>query len=123
MDSSAAHETIEESMNDDDTDYGSDFSPEEERILAQLLSGQQQADIEDNPIATEAVNGDGQALRLPRVLGRESRSPLLQAVVAAEELAQQISNSVKNGHYPDCKRYVHCSILTNLTDAQASSEQ
>jgi len=94
--------TIEESLNDGDTDYGSDFSSEEDQIVRRLLSGQ--AEIEDNPIVNEIeYHGSDQVLRVPRVFGREERSPLYQAARAAEQVAEQISQSVKASKYPDCK--------------------
>lgn len=89
----------------DDSDYGSDFSPEEEQIVERLLSAQIVVQIEDNPIVTQVENHDArQILRLPRILGREQRSPLFEAARAAEKVAQQVSDSVKNGeHFPDCE--------------------
>jgi exonuclease V len=92
-------------VNNDDSDYGSDFSPEEEQIVERLLSAQIVVQIEDNPIVTQVENHDAkQSLRLPRILGREQRSLIFEAARAAEKVAQQISDSVTNGeHYPDCE--------------------
>jgi exonuclease V len=89
---------------DSDTDYGSDFSPEEERIVEQLLSGQK-VEIEDNPIvAGIEQHGTQQSLRVPRALGRKQASPLFEAARAAEKVAEQISQSVKRSDsYPDCE--------------------
>jgi exonuclease V len=103
MASHAAEGPIDGSINDDETDYGSDFSPEEEQQLLDLVSGQQQVKPEDNPIVTEVEHHDEQTLRLPRTLGRELRSPLFQAARAAEEVAGRISRSVQNGSYTDRK--------------------
>ena len=103
MASPAINGNIARPFNDADSDYGSDFSPEEKQIVERLLSGQPVED--DNPIVNEIEHHDPQrTLRLPRVFGREERSPLFQAARAAEKVAEQISNSVKSGeHYPDCK--------------------
>ncbi|KAH7384939.1 exonuclease V a 5' deoxyribonuclease-domain-containing protein [Cadophora sp. MPI-SDFR-AT-0126] len=85
---------------DTDTDYGSDFSPEQEEIVQRLLSGKHVED--DNPITNEIEHHDPrQSLRLPRVFGREERSPLFQAARAAEKIAEQIAESVKSGEHPD----------------------
>ncbi len=103
MASPAANQPSEQSTNDGDSDYGSDFSPEEVLIVEGLLSGQQIQD--DNPIVNEiGQNEPRRTLRLPRVLGREERSPLFQAARAAEQVAEQIARSVKSDEqYPDCK--------------------
>lgn len=86
---------------DDTSDYGSDFSPEEEQIINRLLSN---PDIEDNPIINEIGYHDARpTLRLPRVLGREEHSPPFQAARAAEQIAEQISREFKGGEHPRCK--------------------
>lgn len=86
---------------DTDTDYGSDFSPEQEQIVERLLSGKHVED--DNPITNEVEHHDPrQSLRLPRVFGREEKSPLFQAARAAERIAEQIAEST-SGEHPDCK--------------------
>ncbi|TVY59677.1 putative exonuclease V [Lachnellula suecica] len=92
-------DTLAPPLNDLESDYGSDFSPEEELIVEALLSQQQLRD--DNPIITDIEDEPRQALRLPRVVGREERSALFQAARAAEQIAEQISNSVKTREYPD----------------------
>jgi exonuclease V len=104
MASPATSNDIEEPLNDDDTDYGSDFSPEEAILVEQLLSGKLAED--DNPIVNDIEHHEArQNLRLPRVFGKEERSPLFQAARAAEQVAEQISHSIKRGeHYPDCKQ-------------------
>jgi exonuclease V len=101
MASPATSNDIEEPLNDVDTDYGSDFSPEEAVIVEQLLSGKNVED--DNPIVNDIEHHDArQNLRLPRIFGREERSPLFHAARAAEQVAEQISKSIKRGeHYPD----------------------
>lgn len=102
MASHAIEEATGELLDDNDTDYGSDFSPEEEEIVQQLLS---RGVEEVNPITPQVEqNGPQQDLRLPRVFGREARSPLYQTIRAAERVAEHINNSVESGeHYPDCK--------------------
>lgn len=100
---SFATNILSTAMNDDDSDYGSDFSPEEEQIVTALLSAQLPAD-DDNPIVNEIEYHDPQrTLRLPRVFGREERSPLFQAARAAEAIADQISKTVASSQYPDCE--------------------
>jgi exonuclease V len=111
---------IEESLNNDDSDYGSDLSPEEVVIVEQLLSGKH---VDDNPIINEIEHHDArQNLRLPGIFGREERSPLFQAARAAEHVAEEISKSIKSReHYPDCEQPAS-NLPINLTDAEASSE-
>ncbi len=106
MASPAINGKIAPSIDAGDSDYGSDFSPEEEQIVERLLSGQPVED--DNPIVNEIEHHDPQrTLRLPRVFREEERSPLFQAARAAENVAEQVSNSVKSGeHYPDCKLHL-----------------
>jgi exonuclease V len=105
---SPATNTFKLPLNDGGSDYGSDFSPEEEQIVERLLSGQPAED--DNPIVNEIEHNDPQrTLRLPRVFGREERSPLFQAARAAESVAKQIK-SIKTGQrYPDCKIFAYLS--------------
>lgn len=88
------------------SDYGSDFSPEEVEIVERLLSPLHHGtEIEDNPIVNDIEYHDTEtALRLPRFVGREQISPLLQAIRDAEKFAEQINASVaKREHYPDCE--------------------
>jgi len=90
---------------DNDTDYGSELeiSPDEElRLLTG--TGQPSEQTDDNPIVTEEEQHDPeQTLRLPRVVRRESQSPLFQAVRDAERIAEQINDSVASReHYPNC---------------------
>lgn len=104
--------SIEISLSDAESDYGSDFSPEEELIVAQLLAN------EDNPIVNDIEHhGEERTLRLPRVLGRDGRSPLFEAVRDAEKVAEQISETVRKASasagYPDCKTTL-CVQFMNL---------
>jgi len=112
------------SIQDSDSDYGSDFSLEEALIVERLLSGKPLDAIEDNPIVNtpEILHGATATLRLPRVSGREQRFPFFKAVRDAERAAEQISAAVANRqHYPHCKTLLlHFAIV--LTDAPASSE-
>ena len=103
MASHATSNDIEEPLNDEDTDYGSEISPEDAILAEQQLSGKHAED--DNPIINDIEHHDPrQNLRLPRVFGREEKSPLFQAARAAEQVAGQISQSVKRGDpYPDCE--------------------
>ncbi|KAK2630535.1 hypothetical protein QTJ16_001355 [Diplocarpon rosae] len=83
---------------DIDTDYGSDFSPEEEQIVERLLIGKHIED--DKLIINEFEHHDPrQTLGLPRVFGRESRSPLFQATRAAERVAAQIADTAPGGEH------------------------
>jgi exonuclease V len=69
------------SQAEDESDYGSEFSPEEEEIVNRLLlSSTEPAQLEeDNPIITDVeYYGPTQAVRVPRVLGRERRLEALQ---------------------------------------------
>lgn len=89
-------------IEDIDTDYGSDFSWPEEELLVKRIP----ATEEDNPIVNDLEQYDTrQTLRVPRVFGREERSPLFQAARAAEQVAEQISQSVDRVQegYPDCE--------------------
>lgn len=115
MASPAPDAAFEDPVDDGDTDYGSDFSPEQVQIVARLLTGE--ADIEDNPIASEIEHHDQQqSLRVPRILGREHRSPLFQAARAAEKVAEQIAESVKTGkHYSDCTSFA-CLHVSDKSD-------
>lgn len=91
-------------IENDDSDYGSDFSPEEEQIVERLISGQPVEAVEDNPIVNELEeHGSSASIRLPRILGREQQSPLYKAAVDAERIARDINNSAQNGEYPDCE--------------------
>lgn len=101
MVSPAVDTPFEDPINDGDTDYGSDFSPEEVQIVSRLVSGT--VEIEDNPIVSGVEHNDPQqTLRIPRVLGREQRSPLFEAARAAEKIDEQIAESVSIGkHYQD----------------------
>ena len=58
MSSPAANGGSENSINDEESDYGSEFSPEEEVILLDLVSGQQQVEIEDNPVVPQIEHDD-----------------------------------------------------------------
>lgn len=91
-------------VQDDDSDYGSDFSPEEAQIAESLLSPKA-VDIEDNPIVNDLEHhGPPSTLHVPRIFGREQRSPLFQAARAAERVAEKLSDSVAMGqHYPCCE--------------------
>ncbi|KAF7899278.1 uncharacterized protein EAF01_008491 [Botrytis porri] len=110
MDGSAVQGTeLPPNFADSESDYGSDFSPEVVEIIEKLLSPVHQSkeptDIEDNPIVSEIEYHEPEpALRLPRVVGKEQISPLLQAIRDAERVADQINASVsKREYYPDLK--------------------
>lgn len=90
-------------INDDETDYGSDFSPEEAEILLDVVTGNQQLESEDNPIVTGIEHYEEQALRMPHNFGRESKSPLFQAAATAEEVAERMRRSVEIDSFATCK--------------------
>jgi exonuclease V len=111
MASPAAEEAIQNAAIDAESDYGSDFSPEEVEIVEALLSPPAEVlAIEDNPIVNDIEYHDAQrTLRMPRVLGREHISPLYKAVRDAEKVAEQISAAVKmREHYPECELCCCC---------------
>lgn len=57
-----------------ESDYGSDFSPEDQEIVNALLAGHpaQVEGVEDNPIVTDVEYHEAPSiLRVSRVLGRE----------------------------------------------------
>ncbi|CAG8979039.1 hypothetical protein HYALB_00011609 [Hymenoscyphus albidus] len=83
-------------LEDEERNYGSDFSPEEEQLLAQILNTP--SATEDSPITSAVEHYEPERkLRLPRVLGREGRSALFEAAKAADEVAKQINGSVSGG--------------------------
>ena len=91
-------------LDDIESDYGSDFSPEEEQIVAQLLS---QNATEDNPIVNDVEYHEAEhTLRVPRLVegGNSPWGVLLDAARAAEKVAEQINEAVADTvGYPDCK--------------------
>jgi len=104
MASPATEEAIKNGAIDVESDYGSDFSPEEVEIVEALLSPPAEVvAIEDNPIANDIEYHDAQrTLRMPRVRGRQHISPLYQAIRDAEKVAEQINAAVEiRKHYPD----------------------
>ncbi|KUJ16948.1 uncharacterized protein LY89DRAFT_646003 [Mollisia scopiformis] len=115
-----------------DTDYGSDFSAGEEEIVSRLLSGASPSpaiiiEEDDNPITTEIEHHDtAQTLRLPRlptITGE--RSPLFQAARAAEQVAEQLSRVVaaKGERYPDLSTPLRESTPeTQGTETQATED-
>ncbi|CAD6447035.1 e47d9154-0861-47bc-a90c-3620b71dae40 [Sclerotinia trifoliorum] len=130
---SPALDEAEHPQNAEDSDYGSDFSPEEVEIVEKLLlpfhSLNEATEIEDNPIVNEIEYHESErTLRLPRVFGKEQISPLLQAIRAAERVAEQINNSVaKREYYPDLSNQIAGivpaafeSILTNGVESKTA---
>ena len=79
-------------LHDNESDYGSDFTAEEEQIVADLLTARVLED--DNPIVNEVEHIDqGSILKLPRIFGQYTLSPLFQAIRAADTVAEEINNS------------------------------
>jgi exonuclease V len=114
--------SIEISLNDVESDYGSDFSPEEELIVAQLLS---QNATEDNPVVNDVEYHESKhTLRIPRLVeGKDSPwRVVFDAAKAAEKVAEQINEAVADTlGYPDCKASPALICFLFLTDAEASS--
>jgi hypothetical protein len=104
-----------------DSDYGSDFSAEEEDIVNRLLARVEVA--EDNPIVTDLEYHDpAQTVRVPRVIGRGqvSHAPLGESSVAK---GNGLSSAAVQSEQPYCEfpSPILCD-KTTLTDAEASSE-
>ncbi|EPE31395.1 hypothetical protein GLAREA_12698 [Glarea lozoyensis ATCC 20868] len=89
-------------LDDAESDYGSDFSPEEELIVSQLLS---QNAVEDNPIVNDVEHHEAEhTLRIPLAVGGSelAEGVLLRAARAAEEVFEQINEAVGcETRYPD----------------------
>jgi hypothetical protein len=89
-----------------DSDYGSDFSSEEELLINRLLAGQEGVEgIEDNPILTGLEYHEPvQTVRVPRVLGRERINDILpEGSVVAE--VHNLSSAAFHSGYPDCELF------------------
>jgi exonuclease V len=115
--------SIEIILDDAESDYGSDFSPEEELIVVQLLS---QNAVEDNPIVNDVEFHEKEnTLRIPHaVVVTEQPGVLLRAARAAEKVSEQINEAVGgDARYPDCKIVLCLETVWYLTDAEALSEQ
>lgn len=121
-------------VDDLSSDYGSDFSLEEELLVDELLSSVQYRngalpDLEDNPIVTGIEHHASQRLlRLPRLMGRAQRAS--EGHVSVEDLAavsvkDVVNTSIEMEHplSPTCEdTYLVLQLPTNLTDFGASSE-
>jgi hypothetical protein len=87
-----------------DSDYGSDFSAEEEEILSRLLAEQERVEvIEDNPIVTDLEYHDPpQIIRVPRVIdrGQVSDALLEKSSIAKDD---RFSSAAVQPEQPDCK--------------------
>jgi hypothetical protein len=107
-----------------DSDYGSDFSAEEEEIVNRLLGQQERVEvIEDNPIVIDLEYHDSaQTVRVPRVIGRGRISAALMEESSIAKDNALSSLAVQSDH-PDREPlpYILC-VETALTDAEASSE-
>lgn len=94
--SDSSLERPESNEKEEDTDYGSDFSPEEEQIMERLLASK--TDIEDNPIASGFEKNDTQhKLRVPNVSGT-NKSTMHEAASAAE---RSTAHRYKTTQYPE----------------------
>ncbi|KAI9645503.1 hypothetical protein NHQ30_006243 [Ciborinia camelliae] len=123
---SPATEEPEQLQNIVDSDYGSDFSPEEVEIVEKLLSPvhprSEATEIEDNPIVNDIKYHESErTLRPPRVVGKEQFSPLLQAIRDAERIAGQINASVaKREYYPDLSNRISEAEPTTVDSTLAT---
>lgn len=129
--------------NDNDTDYGSDFSAGEEEIVSRLLSGQPPPLVEeDNPITNPPTteieveieleielefHDAQQTLRLPKIHGEEYRAPrpLFEAARAAEQVAEQLGNVAsrsppREDRYPDLSQQIRDP--TNKKDLEITGD-
>jgi hypothetical protein len=107
-----------------DSDYGSDFSAEEEEIVSRLLAEQERVEvIEDNTIVTDLEYHDpAENVRVPRVIGRRRISDaLLEESSVAKD--NGLSRAAVKSEQPGCEfsSPILCD-MTTLTDAEASSE-
>jgi hypothetical protein len=87
-----------------DSDYGSDFSAEEEEIVNRLLAEQERVEvIEDNPVVTDFEYHDqAQTVRVPWVIGRGRVSDaLLEESGITKDT--RLSSAAIQPEYPDCK--------------------
>ncbi len=92
---------ITPSLDDNDSDYGSDFSPEEEQIVQSLLS-----DIEDNLIVSGIERNDTEpVLHIPRILGRDERSPP-SSQRARTATSEGTDRSVQKSEHSNCKAFL-----------------
>lgn len=92
---------------EDISDYGSDFSPEEQEIVERLITERQievEVAVEDNPIVTEVEHYDApRSLRLPRLLGREYQPSFQKYFTDSGKVAGHISRPVQTGNHADCE--------------------
>jgi exonuclease V len=101
-----------------ESDYGSDFSPEQEELVNSLLSAVQIEALDDNPNVNHVESNDPpSSLRVPRVLGREEKPE--EVNTAAGESTW--THSIRNPGYPDSKSFSDLTCMTTLTYAEASS--
>jgi hypothetical protein len=89
-----------------DSDYGSDFSTEEEEIVNRLLTEQEHVEvIEDNPIVTDLEYHDpAQTVRVPRVIGRGRISDALLEESSTPNVNRLSSAAIQPGD-PDCEPF------------------
>jgi len=89
---------------DGDSDYGSDFTPEEEAIVVTLLSARVLED--DNPIVAEVEHTkSANVLKIPRVLIPAKNSPLCEAIKAADRAAEDLDKLVEVEQSSHGERY------------------
>jgi hypothetical protein len=106
-----------------ESDYGSDFSLDQEQLITHLLAERERVEIlEDYPIFTVLeYHEQAQTDQVPRVLGREQiYGTLLEGSSIAG--AKKFSSVAFDSENPDCK-LLPTSIFRKaaLTDAKASS--
>lgn len=106
-------------MSDDESVYGSELSPEQEEIVLQLIASTAATsspiakDIEDISFVTEVGYHEPTSLsRVPHALGREQVSPLHQARLGADRIAEEISKSFMNTGNSPRERIVFINFVT-----------
>lgn len=87
-----------------DSDYGSDFSPEEEEIVNRLLAEQERVEaIEENRIVTDLEYHDpAQTVRVPRII---RRARISDALLEESSIAKdnRLSGAAVKPEQPDCE--------------------
>ena len=101
----AAHNHI--SQAEDSSDYGSDFSAEEQEIVHRLLAERERVDIiEISPVALDLEHHDtaDQIVRVPPVISRGRHGSALQDESSFSK-AHRLSSSALQPLHPDCKLF------------------
>lgn len=100
-----------------DSDYGSDFSSEDEQLINHLLTGQKRVEvIKDNTIVTGLEYYEqAQTVRVPRVLGRERIHGTLPKRSSVSE-DSSLSGAAFDSENPDCELVPTAILKKDSTD-------